>query len=229
MNQPTATTPTSTSATAHRVGPGQAGGQRNGLPHALGAAWAVAIALGLTLAAVTTGAGAHEAHNHDVAAGLTRSEHPYTMPALKVTRNDGKRMTLAEALDDGRPVMLNFIYTSCNAICPVTSQVFVEFRERIGATRDKINMVSISIDPEQDTPRKLTEYAARFGGAGTWAHYTSSTAGAVEIQRAFGVWRGDKMNHQPTTFLRAAPGKPWVRLDGFIGPTALVDEYRKSF
>jgi protein SCO1/2 len=195
-----------------------------GRRHLIGAALAA-----FTLAAVTTAAGAHEAHNHDVAAGLTRSEHPYTMPAVKVTRNDGKRMTLAEALDDGRPVMLNFIYTSCNAICPVTSQVFVEFRERIGATKDKINMVSISIDPEQDTPRKLTEYAARFGGAGTWAHYTSSTAGAVEIQRAFGVWRGDKMNHQPTTLLRAAPGKPWVRLDGFIGPTALVDEYRKSF
>jgi protein SCO1/2 len=89
-------------------------------------------------------------------------------------------------------------------------------------------MVSISIDPEQDTPRKLTEYATRFGSAGSWAHYTSSTADAVEIQRAFGVWRGDKMNHQPVTFIRSAPGKPWVRLDGFVGPTALADEYRKS-
>jgi protein SCO1/2 len=229
MNQPTATVPKSTSATAHWIGPGQAGARRNGLPRAQGAIWSVALALGLGLALAPAGVRGHEAHQHDVAAGLTRSEHPYKLPDLKVTRNDGKRMTLAEALDDGRPVMLNFIYTSCNAICPVTSQVFVEFRERIGATKDKINMVSISIDPEQDTPRKLTEYAARFGGAGTWAHYTSSTAGAVEIQRAFGVWRGDKMNHQPTTFMRAAPGKPWVRLDGFIGPTALVDEYRKTF
>jgi protein SCO1/2 len=166
---------------------------------------------------------------HKLAAGQERSDQTYVLPAVKVTRGDGKRMTLAEAIDDGRPVMLNFIYTSCNAICPVTSQVFAEFRERIGATRDKINMVSISIDPEQDTPRKLTEYATRFGGAGTWAHYTSSTAGSVEIQRAFDVWRGDKMNHQPTTLMRAAPGKPWVRLDGFIGPTALVDEFRKPF
>jgi protein SCO1/2 len=182
-----------------------------------------------TLAATRAHAGTHDSHQHDVAAGLTRSEHAYTMPALKVTRADGKRMTLAEALDDGRPVVLNFIYTSCNAICPVSSQVFVEFRERIGARRDKINMVSISIDPEQDTPPKLTEYATRFGSAGSWAHFTSSTAGAVEIQRAFGVWRGDKMNHQPVTFMRAAPGKPWVRLDGFIGPTALVDEFRKTF
>jgi protein SCO1/2 len=189
--------------------------------------------LGLMLAAcalapATGRAGAHDAHHHEVEPGLTRSEHAYKMPTLKVTRADGKRMTLTEALDDGRPVVLNFIYTSCNAICPVSSQVFVEFRERIGGTRDKINMVSISIDPEQDTPRKLTEYATRFGSAGSWAHYTSSTTDAVEIQRAFGVWRGDKMNHQPVTFIRSAPGKAWVRLDGFVGPTALADEYRKS-
>jgi protein SCO1/2 len=162
---------------------------------------------------------------HKLAAGQDRSEQNYVLPAVKMTRGDGKRMTLAEALDDGRPVMLNFIYTSCNAICPVTSQVFVEVRERLGAERDKINMVSISIDPEQDTPRRLTAYAKRFGSAGTWAHYTSSSADAIEIQRAFGAWRGDKMNHQPTTYMRGAPGKPWVRLDGFFSPEDLVSNY----
>jgi protein SCO1/2 len=173
-------------------------------------------------------AGAQDGHaGHPMAGGLARSEHAYGLPALKVTRADGKQMTLSEAMDDGRPVMLNFIYTSCTSICPITSQVFVEVRERLGAQRDAVNMVSISIDPEQDTPRRLTEYAKRFGRAGTWAHYTSSNADAVEIQRAFDAWRGDKMNHQPTTYLRAGPGKPWVRLDGFYGPDALVSEFRK--
>jgi protein SCO1/2 len=172
---------------------------------------------------------AHEDHSgHAAPAAKVRSEHVYTLPALKVTRADGKQMTLAEAIDDGRPVMLNFVYTSCNAICPVTSQVFVEVRERLGADRDKVNMVSISIDPEQDTPSKLTEYAKRFGSAGVWAHYTSSSADAVSIQRAFDAWRGDKMNHQPTTYLRSSPGKPWVRLDGFFGPAAMVSEFQKT-
>jgi protein SCO1/2 len=36
------------------------------------------------------------------------------------------------------------------------------------------------------------------------------------------------MNHQPSTYLRAAPGKAWVRLDGFYGPTALLGEYQKA-
>jgi protein SCO1/2 len=191
------------------------------------AALALVLAAGLTSGVPT--AYADEDHSgHQAASGQTRSEQPYEVPSVKVTRADGKRMLLTEALDDGRPVMLNFVFTSCNAICPVTSQVFVEVREQLGAGRDKINMVSISIDPEQDTPAKLTEYAKRFGSAGEWAHYTSSSADAVAIQRAFGAWRGDKMNHQPTTYLRAAPGKPWVRLDGFFGPKALVAEIQKT-
>ena len=185
--------------------------------------------MALIAASAVLPAAAHQDHaGHGVAMEQTRSEHVYTLPALKLTRADGQRTSLSEAIDDGRPVILNFIYTSCNAICPVTSQVFTELRERLGAERDKVNMVSISIDPDQDTPRLLTEYAKRFGSAGVWSHYTSSSAAAVEIQRAFGAWRGDKMNHQPVTYLRAAPGKPWVRLDGFFGPAALLAEFQKT-
>ncbi len=191
------------------------------------------LALALTLASTSGPGFAHEHHadtgkgaGADV--GLQRSEHNYDLPELKVTRADGRRVSLLDAINDGRPVMLNFIYTSCTAVCPVTSQVFMQVRERLGAERDKLNMVSFSIDPEQDTPHLLTEYAQRFGSAGVWPHYTSSSAAAVEIQRAFGGWRGDKMNHQPTTYLRIARGKPWLRLDGFYSPAALVAEYQKA-
>jgi protein SCO1/2 len=179
-------------------------------------------------AAAALAADPHAAHRAAAGNAQMRSEHDYKLPALKVTRADGKRLALADAIDDGRPVLLNFIYTSCTAICPITSQVFLELRERLSAAqRDAVNMVSISIDPEQDTPARLSDYAKRYGSAGVWSHYTSSSADAIEIQRAFESWRGDKMNHQPTTFLRAAPGKPWVRLDGFYTPAALFGEYQK--
>jgi protein SCO1/2 len=163
----------------------------------------------------------------DIAPGIKRSVAAYPMPAVSLTRADGKRLSAAEALDDGRPVMLNFVYTSCNTICPVTSQVFMQTRELLGAQREQVNMVSISIDPEQDTPRKLAAYAKRYAGAGQWAHYTGSVNESLALQRAFSAWRGDKMNHQPLTFLRAAPGQPWVRLDGFASPEQLLAEYRR--
>jgi protein SCO1/2 len=173
----------------------------------------------------------HSHHSAAISDALTVSSksQPVTLPDVNVVRDDGQRMRLVTAIDDGRPVVLDFIYTSCTAICPVTSQVFMEFRDLLGPTqRDTVNMVSISIDPEQDTPRQLSKYAKRFGSAGTWAHYTGSTKDSEAIQRAFGVWRGDKMNHQPVTFIRPALGQAWLRIDGFLSPTDLLTQYRQQ-
>ncbi len=184
-----------------------------------------------TWAAVQAGEATGEvcspAHAVSIAPGVTRTVAAYPMPAVTLQRTDGQRVALADVLNDGRPVMLNFIYTSCGTVCPVTSQVFQQTRELLGNQREQLNMVSISIDPEQDTPRKLASYARRYAAAGQWTHLTGSAADAVAVQRAFAAWRGDKMNHQPVTFLRQAPGQPWVRLDGYASPEQLVSEFRR--
>jgi protein SCO1/2 len=49
----------------------------------------------------------------------------------------------------------------------------------------------------------------------------------IAVQRAFDVYRGDKMNHSPVTFLRAGAGKPWVRMAGFASAADILREYRQ--
>jgi protein SCO1/2 len=170
----------------------------------------------------------HQHHHHAAASdGVKRSEVAYNIPALTLVRQDGAKLASAQVFDDGRPVILDFIYTSCTAVCPVTSQVFHELQEKLGKDREKVHMVSISIDPEYDTPARLAEYAKRFGAKAQWQHYTGTSQASVSLQKAFDVYRGDKMNHAPVTLLRAAPGKPWVRLDGFATPDMLAKEYRE--
>lgn len=180
------------------------------------------------LALLPGAARAHADHAHHAAApaGLKRSEMaPLVLPAVQVLRQDGTRTDLRKLLDDGRPVMLNFIYTSCTAICPVTEQVFREARERLGRSRDTLHLVSISIDPEYDTPARMAEYARRFTDDDKWSFLTTGREDSVAIQKAFKAYQGDKMNHVPVTFLRAAGAqKPWVRLDGFASPAVLVTE-----
>jgi protein SCO1/2 len=151
----------------------------------------------------------------------------YKMPAITLVRQDGTKVALAKAFDDGRPVVLNFIYTSCTAICPVTSQVFSDFREKLGDERKRVNMISVSIDPDYDTPQRLAEYASHYGADANWWFYTGSLQDSVAVQKAFTTYRGDKMNHAPVTLMRAAPGKPWVRVEGFASPDRLLAEYRK--
>ncbi|CAN5817722.1 hypothetical protein BH11PSE8_BH11PSE8_39880 [soil metagenome] len=200
---------------------------------ATGVAWRLAVAAA-TLAVAVGGAvpafaagppAAAPAHVHATSNGLKVSMVDSTVPDLWLVRDDGQKVLLAKELDDGRPLVMNFIYTTCPGICPLMSQVFSQFQARLGADRERVHMVSISIDPEQDTPARLRDYARKFSAGSQWRHYTGSVQASVTAQRAFDAYRGDKMSHDPLTLMRAAPGKPWVRIDGFATPDDLLAQY----
>jgi protein SCO1/2 len=87
--------------------------------------------------------------------------------------------------------------------------------------------MSISIDPEEDTPARLREYARKFHAGPEWQHYTGTVEASLAAQRAFNVWSGDKMSHAPVTLVRAAPGKPWLRIEGFVTPDELLQKYHQ--
>jgi protein SCO1/2 len=191
-------------------------------------AWLLAMLLAPAAAVAAEHAHDHAHHQHAPAkAGYRHSVQNYSLPRLSLVREDGKRVEFPRDMDDGRPVVLNFIYTTCTAICPMLSQTFAEFQGKLGGEAAKVRMVSISIDPEQDTPKRLAEYARRYGAGPQWTHYTGALEDSIKLQKAFGAYFGDKMNHKPVVFLRAAPGKPWVRLDGFTTADDLVSEYQK--
>ncbi len=157
---------------------------------------------------------------------VSRSSVTYQTPAVTLVREDGKRVSLPRELDDGRPVLLNFIFTTCSSICPLMSRTLEEFQRKLGSEAARVHLMSISIDPEQDTPARLSEYARKFHAGPEWQYYTGTLAASIAAQRAFDVYRGEKMSHTPVTLLRAAPGKPWLRIEGFVTPDELVDDYR---
>jgi protein SCO1/2 len=158
---------------------------------------------------------------------FTRTVVDYTTPDVTVVRDDGKKLAFLKELDDGRPVIMNFIFASCSAICPMLTHVFSKVQTKLGEDSKKVHMVSISIDPENDTPAKLTEYAKKFNAGPNWNYYTGTVESSIAIQKAFNTYRGDKMNHTALIFLRSAPGKPWTRLEGFVNPDVVVNEYRE--
>jgi protein SCO1/2 len=169
------------------------------------------------------------AHHHMMVAAASpddvkRSLVDYPLPAVGLVRQDGASVSLADELNDGRPVYVDFIYTTCTTICPLSSQVFSVLQHKLGAGAAKVHLVSISIDPEQDTPARLREYAERFHAQPGWQHYTGSVEASVAAQKAFSAYRGDKMNHTPLTLFRRAPGEQWVRLDGFATADQLLGE-----
>ncbi len=189
---------------------------------AAAAAW-----LSVPVRAAATEAVDPHAHCHEAMAGMkraTRSTADVALPRVQLVRDDGKAVSFPDEIDDGRPVVLDFVYTTCTTICPVLSGTFARLQEKLGDDRGRVHMVSISIDPEQDTPPRLAEYAKRFHAGPQWRHYTGTVQASVAIQRAFDAYRGDKMDHTPVTFLRAAHGTRWVRIDGFATADELARE-----
>ncbi len=185
---------------------------------------------GVTVLATALAAGiasAHDMSDH-MADAPVRSIRSYTVPAVDLVRDDGKRVSLPAEMNDGRPVVLNFIFTTCTSICPLMSSVLSQFERRLGDDAAKVHLMSISIDPEQDTPARLLEYARRFHAGREWQHYTGTLDASVAAQRAFDVSRGGKMSHSAVTLIRAAPGTPWLRIEGFVTPDDLVRDYHEQ-
>jgi protein SCO1 len=155
---------------------------------------------------------------------VSRSTVQVRLPSVRVRQHSGRVVAFDAALDDTRPVLLNFVYTSCTGICLPMSQLFAAAQERLGARADQLQMVSVSIDPGQDTPARLAEYAGRFAAGPQWSFDTGSQDAIDAIQRAFNVYRPDKMSHTPVTFVRPRGARQWVRLDGFPSPDQLIRE-----
>ena len=156
----------------------------------------------------------------------TRVLANYKIPDTNLIAANGSPTSLLAELDVNKPVMLNFIFTSCNTICPVLSASLAQMRDKMGHEANALRMVSISIDPEHDTPARLQAYAGKYHAGPEWRFLTGDAANALLLQQAFDVYRGGKMNHVPVTFLRAAHASSWVRLEGLANADDLLREYR---
>lgn len=182
----------------------------------------------------------HSEHQHAV--GQTGHEHhmsakpgvfsstvtSYTIPDVKLVDMYGAEIALHDIFDGSSPIILNFIFTSCTTICPVMSATFQEVQQQLGPHRNNARMVSISIDPENDTPAKLKEYASKYGVGPQWKMLTGTLDNSIVVQRAFGIFNGDKMNHTPVTFMKEQGlENPWVRLDGLVNAPDIIREFDK--
>jgi protein SCO1/2 len=176
-----------------------------------------------------SGADPHAHHHHpDINAPVKRSLIEVPLAATPMIRQDGSKTTLAKELDGKMPTILAFIYTSCTTVCPVTSQILSRTQDVLGADMQNVRMLSITIDPEYDTAQRLLAYSQKFGAKAQWQHYTGTQANSVSIQKAFGAYRGDKMNHVPLMFINGGGKKSWVQLEGFPSAEQVVKEYREQ-
>lgn len=151
----------------------------------------------------------------------------YDIPAVSLKDQDGKASELRDMLGGSEPVALNFFFASCRTICPVMSSAFSEMRQKLGPGARSIRLVSISIDPEQDTPDVLRAYAKRFSAGPGWTFLTGTQDQIDLVLKAFLAESGGKFNHQPLFFFRDPSTDRWLRVDGLAGASDLAGIARR--
>ena len=83
------------------------------------------------------------------------------LPDFTLTSQDGSRVSLRDFR--GKVVAVTFIFASCPELCPMLTAKMADVQEKLGsAFGPKIAFVSITVDPERDTPEVLKEYAQNF-------------------------------------------------------------------
>ncbi len=171
---------------------------------------------------------AHEIDNHDTGARISKSSSDVVLPNLKIIKKDGTEVNLQSELNTNQIQVVSFVYSTCKTICPMTNQILQKTQEKLGTDLKSVHISSFSIDPEYDTPERMRTYTKIFHAKDAWQHYTMYSEGdSISIQRAFDIYKGDKMNHIPVFFLKSPKDAKWIRIDGLISSEELTNDIRK--
>lgn len=96
---------------------------------------------------------------------------------LSLVDQNGRRVDLYDDLIHNHTVVLNSFFASCTGSCPVMAKTFLHLQNKLGdRVGDDVILISITVDPENDTPEKLKEYAQRVGAKKGWYFLTGSRA-----------------------------------------------------
>src|SRR5512133_3230211 len=156
-----------------------------------------------------------------------RTIENYNMPDVTLINQNGARIKLKNLIDSDKPVVVDFIYGTCTTICPVLSAGYVNLQRKLGSNSANVHLLSISIDPENDTPKVMKEYLKRYRAQPGWDFLTGSRADIDKVMRAFDAYIPNKMYHYPLNLIRNPKDGKWVRIFGLTSTSEFMNEYKK--
>jgi protein SCO1/2 len=111
-------------------------------------------------------------------------------PRTVLVGSSGKSFDLASL--KGKVVVVSFVYTTCNGACPATTRALSNIQKALEQAKlwgKSVEFVSISLDPERDTPDVLNRYARLFNAdLPNWHFLTGTRSDVQSVIAAWGMW-----------------------------------------
>jgi len=179
----------------------------------------------LVVSGCRLGPSATGAHDNFAAAG--------SLTDTRLIDQDGKTVWLASL--KGKLLVIDFIYTSCPGPCLMETAKLTNVALGLGADLDwKASIVSITVDPEHDSPARLREYAQQQGADKKgWYFLTGSAADVDRALAGFKMFRekgpDGSVGHLVDMILVGPDGREVREYDGqIVKPKEIVDDLRKA-
>jgi len=147
-----------------------------------------------------------------------------SIPDATVLDQNGRKLRFYTDLVKDKTIAINFIFTTCTTICPPMTANFARVQKTMMAHGQKdFYLISVSVDPENDTPAKLKAYAEMFQAKSGWTFVTGTRAELQLIWQAFSVYSGGaKQDHAPTVVIGNDARHSWTYASGLTSANKLV-------
>jgi protein SCO1 len=155
------------------------------------------------------------------APGPDHTREALVIPDVALVNQNGAPIRFYSDLVKDRVVVINFIFTSCTTICPVMGVNFASLGKSAG---DAVEFISVSVDPEVDTPERLRTWAARFGVTVPWTLVTGQKSAIDQLLKGLKVLTADRLDHAAIVLIGSGgTGAGWIRANG-LAPAARLAE-----
>src|SRR6267378_583028 len=148
-------------------------------------------------------------------------------PNLPVVTQDGKTLKFYDDVIKGKIVLISFIYTNCPDICPLTTARIAQVEEKLGEIvgRD-IFLISLTVDPERNSPERLKSFAEAFAAGPGWLFLTGKPGHIRVINAALGDKSRNLSEHRNEIVLGNDATGEWARNSAFGDLDRLIMDIR---
>jgi protein SCO1/2 len=156
---------------------------------------------------------------------LFHTEH---LPNVELTTHEGRVVRFYDDLVKGQIVAINFMFTTCGNTCPLITEYLAVAHKALGERMSrKISLLSISLEPEHDTPEVLRGYRQVRGAGPGWIFLTGRRDDIEFLRRRLGVYDldpaidTDPSQHAGIVILGNEPQGRWKAISALSHPTRI--------
>lgn len=136
---------------------------------------------------------------------------------------DGQRMRFYTDLLKDKVVIINTFFTTCTSVCPPMSKSLQALQTWLGDRLGKeVNIISISVDAEVDTPTRLKDYAQKYKARPGWYFLTGKKQSADVALRKIGMFVEDKDDHSTIIIIGNLQTGLWKKAMGLAKAEDLI-------